>query len=211
MAPDDHSGFAWAVTALLGMPIFFTLSGFVIAYSYGHWDWWERPVFNLVRLFLYRFARLYPAFLVFAIIVVIRWPEARILSNLDAHAYLLPNLLLLHTWVPLKFEGVPAAHGQFHVSWSLRTECALYLCFALGAILAAALPNWRFKKFSLAVAFFVTVGLLSQLAVEFRGFLAVGNWTDQEWRGWFFFNSPYMVSLQFGIGVVAYHTNRRNL
>ena len=50
----------------------------------------------------------------------------------------------------------------------------------------------------------MTVGLLSQLAVEFRGFLAVGNWTDQEWRGWFFFNSPYMVSLQFGIGVVAY-------
>jgi hypothetical protein len=44
------------------MAIFFTLSGYVIALSYSDWDWRECPAFNLIRLFFYRFARLYPAF-----------------------------------------------------------------------------------------------------------------------------------------------------
>jgi peptidoglycan/LPS O-acetylase OafA/YrhL len=43
----------------IGMSIFFTLSGYVIALSYAHWNWRERPGFNLVRFFFYRFARLY--------------------------------------------------------------------------------------------------------------------------------------------------------
>ncbi len=66
---------SWMETAAIGMAIFFTLSGYVIALSYGHWDWRERPGFNLTRLFFYRFARLYPAFLVFAILVILRWPD----------------------------------------------------------------------------------------------------------------------------------------
>lgn len=48
----------WAGAADIGMAIFFTLSGYVIALSYSHWDWRERPAFNLIRLFFYRFARL---------------------------------------------------------------------------------------------------------------------------------------------------------
>ena len=52
----------WTRTSDIGMAIFFTLSGYVIALSYSHWDWRGRPAFNLVRLFFYRFARLYPAF-----------------------------------------------------------------------------------------------------------------------------------------------------
>jgi peptidoglycan/LPS O-acetylase OafA/YrhL len=52
----------WTNFSDIGMPIFFPLSGFVIALSYSHWDWRDRPLHNLVRLFFYRFARLYPAF-----------------------------------------------------------------------------------------------------------------------------------------------------
>jgi peptidoglycan/LPS O-acetylase OafA/YrhL len=57
------------------MSIFFTLSGYVIALSYAHWNWRERPGFNLVRFFFYRFARLYPAFFVFAILIIVRSPS----------------------------------------------------------------------------------------------------------------------------------------
>ena len=42
----------WTATSDIGMAIFFTLSGFVIALSYSHWNWRDRPIFNLVRLFL---------------------------------------------------------------------------------------------------------------------------------------------------------------
>src|SRR4029077_6696118 len=55
----------WTATPGMGMAIFFTLSGYVIALSYSDWNWRERPAFNLVRLFFYRFARLYPAYFVF--------------------------------------------------------------------------------------------------------------------------------------------------
>jgi peptidoglycan/LPS O-acetylase OafA/YrhL len=73
---------AWANAAPgIGMSIFFTLSGYVIALSYSHWDWRQRPGFNLVRLFFYRFARLYPAFFVFAVLIVMRTPALRDLSD----------------------------------------------------------------------------------------------------------------------------------
>src|SRR6266851_7585596 len=65
----------WTGTAGIGMAIFFTLSGYVIALNYSAWDWGQRPAFNLTRLFFYRFARLYPAFFVFVILVVLRQPQ----------------------------------------------------------------------------------------------------------------------------------------
>ena len=69
----------WAgATPGIGMSIFFTLSGYVIALSYSHWTMRARPAFNLVRFFAYRFARLYPAFFVFAVVVVLRTPRCRI-------------------------------------------------------------------------------------------------------------------------------------
>ena len=71
----------WTATSDIGMAIFFTLSGFVIALSYSHWNWRDRPIFNLVRLFFYRFARLYPAFFLFAILIVLRTPSLHDVSD----------------------------------------------------------------------------------------------------------------------------------
>lgn len=48
-------------TGSIGMAIFFTLSGYVIALSYSHWDWRSRPGFNLLRFFLYRRSHDQPA------------------------------------------------------------------------------------------------------------------------------------------------------
>ena len=45
---------AWARTSGIGMAIFFTLSGFVIALNYGGWDWRARPVFNLGLVEIHR-------------------------------------------------------------------------------------------------------------------------------------------------------------
>ena len=47
----------WTGTSRIGMAIFWTVSGYVIALSYSHWNWREAPLFNLTRLFFYRFAR----------------------------------------------------------------------------------------------------------------------------------------------------------
>jgi peptidoglycan/LPS O-acetylase OafA/YrhL len=193
----------WTRTSGIGMAIFFTLSGYVIALSYGHWDWRVRPVFNLVRLFFYRFARLYPAYLVFVILVVLRYPA---LQELDQHAfgYLVPHLLLMQSWLPMKFDGELTADGHFHVAWSLSVECALYLAFGIGAILAVALPRWRYKSIWLGIAFFALGTLLVEMVWPARVLLRPDGWSDSDWIKWGFYYSPYAVVLQFGIGVAAY-------
>src|SRR5258708_26190394 len=61
----------WVATSSMCMAIFFTLSGYVITLSYAKWDWRNRPVFNLTRLFFYRLATLYPAFVVFPLLAIL--------------------------------------------------------------------------------------------------------------------------------------------
>jgi peptidoglycan/LPS O-acetylase OafA/YrhL len=196
---------AWAnATPGIGMSIFFTLSGYVIALSYSHWDWRVRPGFNLVRLFFYRFARLYPAFFVFALLIVMRTPTLHALSDPEVQADLAAHLLLWQSWLPVKYGGALVSSDWFHVSWSLSTECALYLLFGLGAVLAAALPLWRRKATILAIAFFATASVLLLAAWELRQNLLPAGWTENEWLLWLFAFSPWAVSVQFAIGVVAY-------
>jgi peptidoglycan/LPS O-acetylase OafA/YrhL len=196
---------AWANAAPgIGMSIFFTLSGYVIALSYSHWDWRSRPGFNLVRLFFYRFARLYPAFFVFALLIVMRTPALHALSDPKVQADVATHLLLWQSWLPVKYGGVLVSGDWFHVSWSLSTECALYLLFGLGAILAAALPPWRHKSAILAVAFFSMTSALLIAAWEPRQDLLPAGWTENEWLQWLLAFSPWGVSIQFAIGVMAY-------
>jgi peptidoglycan/LPS O-acetylase OafA/YrhL len=200
---------AWANAAPgIGMSIFFTLSGYVIALSYSHWDWRLRPGFNLVRLFFYRFARLYPAFFVFAILIVMRTPALHTFSDPQVQADIATHLLLWQSWLPVKYGGVLVSGDWFHVSWSLSTECALYLLFGLGAVLAAALPLWRHKTTILATAFFATAIVLLMAAWKLRQNLLPAGWTDNEWLVWLFAFSPWGVSVQFAIGVMAYRLAR---
>jgi peptidoglycan/LPS O-acetylase OafA/YrhL len=199
----------WTSTSDLGMAIFFTLSGYVIALSYSDWDWRERPAFNLVRLFFYRFARLYPAFFLFAVLAVLRSPTLRDLSDPETQSYLVPHLLFWQAWLPVKYDGELAPFDQFHVAWSLSVECALYLAFGVGAIFCAALPGWRYKPLFLAIVFFVSTTVLVRTAWSERDHIAPAGWSDWDWGRWLFHFSPYAVSLQFAIGVVAFRLSLR--
>jgi peptidoglycan/LPS O-acetylase OafA/YrhL len=198
----------WTRTSGIGMAIFFTLSGYVIAFNYSAWDWGRRPTFNLVRLFFYRFARLYPAFVVFAILVILRWPALQDLLDPKAQSYILPHLLLWQAWWPVKYGGAMASDSYFHVSWSLSVECGLYLAFGLGAILVALLPSWRYKRLALGAVFFVGLWLLLDAAWALRDQLMPAGWQEVDWFRWLFLFSPYGVALQFGIGVVACQISR---
>jgi peptidoglycan/LPS O-acetylase OafA/YrhL len=198
----------WAWSGALpgiGMSIFFTLSGFVIALSYSGWDWRARPGFNLARLFFYRFARLYPAFAVFALLIIFRTPSLRDVSDPAAQAYILPHLLLLQSWLPAKFGGALVSSDAFHVSWSLSAECGLYLLFGLAAVIAAALPAFRHKAVILGVVFVAAAILLPELAWRLRSGLLPAGWSDGDWYLWLFGFSPWGVAFQFTLGVVAWH------
>jgi peptidoglycan/LPS O-acetylase OafA/YrhL len=198
--PPQPDWFRYFSASGIGMSIFFTLSGFVIALSYNHWDWRARPAFNLTRLFFYRFARLYPAFLLFCLLIIVRTPALQDFSDPDVRAYLLPHLLLVQDWLPLKFDGLLATSSRFHVSWSLSVECGLYLLFGLGAVVAMGAR----RPWFVGILFFVITGLLLYGAWAFRSTLKPADLSDLEWGQWLLFFSPYGVSIQFGIGVAAF-------
>jgi peptidoglycan/LPS O-acetylase OafA/YrhL len=198
----------WTNTSSIGMGVFFTLSGYVIALSYSNWDWRARPVFNLVRLFFYRFARLYPAFFVFVVMVLLWRPQLHDLYDPATRNYLLPHLLLWQSWAPVKFGGALASQDYFHVSWSLSVECALYLAFGICAMVVAALPPWRHRALMLGALGFATVWLAVDAAWTSRDVLIPAGWTDTDWMMWLFHYSPCTVALQFGIGVAAYRLSR---
>lgn len=195
----------WTNLSGVAMAIFFTLSGYVIALSYSHWDWRDRPIFNLVRLFFYRFARLYPAFFIFSVLVILRTPSIRDLSDPAVRNYLIPHFMLTYTWsrVPLHDVVILPPEDPFHLAWSLSVECGLYLAFGLGAVIAMALPKWRYKALALGIVFFCSTPILLTLVYSARQQLGP-EWPDGHWLHWLYFYSPYGVALQFGLGVVAY-------
>jgi len=145
---------------------------------------------------------------VFVVLAILRFPALHDLSDPKAQAYILPNLLLWQAWWPIKFDGAMASDNYFHVSWSLSVECGLYLAFGLGAILTAMLPRWRYKRALLWIGFFISVYLLLRAAWSMRQSLMPTGWSEGDWLRWVFLFSPYGVSLQFGIGVVACQLSR---
>ncbi len=201
----------WAGAADIGMAIFFTLSGYVIALSYSHWDWRDRPGSNLTRLFFYRFARLYPAYFVFVLIAILTWPDIQDPLDPAARSYIAPHLLLGQAWLPVKYGGELVSNAHFHVSWSLSVECALYLAFGLGAIVVAVLPAWRYRGLVLGVASFCAVWLMVDAAWLYRQTLMPVGWSDGDWYLWLFHFSPYAVALQFLLGVAAYRVSLLSL
>lgn len=96
-----------------GVTFFFVLSGFII-----HWSF--RPGDAVRRFYRRRVLKIFPTHLVAAALFVV-------VASVPLHRAVvwLPNLLLVHTWVP-KWTTV----GGLNVpSWSLGAEMLFYLCF----------------------------------------------------------------------------------
>jgi peptidoglycan/LPS O-acetylase OafA/YrhL len=111
-------------TGYVAVSIFFTLSGFVLAYNYdlGHtWNSKERTRFAVAR-----FARIYPAYFA-ALVCLVPVAAYRILSGIPLWEYSLSdgllNLLLLQAWFP------HAALTWNYPGWSLSAEAFFYASF----------------------------------------------------------------------------------
>lgn len=198
----------YARVADIGMVIFFVLSGYVIALSYSSWEWGKRPSFCLTRFFFYRFARLYPAFVLFAILVLLRTPSLAVPMDGRKLGILVPHLLLWQSWAPVKYGGHLAVDSPFSVSWSLSTECALYAFFGIGAILAAKVPAIRHKTIALSTFFAATSLIVLSTLWSGRSHFSPDGWSESEWQRWLFYISPYYVVIEFMLGVAAFRLSR---
>lgn len=116
---------------LLGMSLFFVLSGFVINYSYRN-QITSNGSSGVKNFLVARIARLAPLYLLF--IVVNFFINCLFLDPSGYLLYLksLPvNLLAMQSWLYVKLHGAEIVNTQnlANISWSISTEWLLYLLY----------------------------------------------------------------------------------
>ena len=205
-------------TGGFGMTCFFVLSGFVIAYNYLDFGWKQQPLKSTAHFVFLRFSRLYPALLVFiALLVMFRWTSPQYANGFGLWTTV--HLASAQSWLPFKLNGALPDANVFHVSWSISTEFMLYFMFALFMVLLAIMT--RFWGVIGATVLFGLLGvyilwLIDLAATEppFAAFVKVLRaalglpspfepLTEEEWRRWFFYMSPYFRVVDFSLGVAA--------
>jgi peptidoglycan/LPS O-acetylase OafA/YrhL len=139
----EGSGFApfglRSPISVIGMPLFFTLSGFIVHYVYAgsFAKSWRAavPAFAFAR-----FSRLYPLF--FAILLVY------LVGKLGRMFYAHPGIglsfaSLTGTWWYWVVDGESLAGQRYHISWSISTEMFFYVVYALVLYRVVALAGAR--------------------------------------------------------------------
>jgi|GEM_PF-1586625 len=103
-----------------GVSFFFILSGFILFYSYQHFE----SIKDVLLFWSKRIARLWPLHMVTMILTIIVLPSTLIMAGpVPTWIVAIANVTLLHAWVP---------HSQFYLSfnapsWSISTEFFFYL------------------------------------------------------------------------------------
>jgi peptidoglycan/LPS O-acetylase OafA/YrhL len=140
----------------LAVDLFFLLSGFVMAFSYGRLatDGWS--IGGYKTFLARRFARVYPLYFVMtcaiALTILAGWSRALPLQNFGM--VFLANVALVQTWFSIDSINAPA--------WSISTEFAAYLLFPL---LAACTLTAR------RLALILAVPLLCLAAIDLLQFV----------------------------------------
>lgn len=133
------------------VPIFFVLSGYVLAHNYLESIGARADRSKLFRFWSRRLARIYPLHLATLLAVLAMVISARLLGlTISEEGYgwrdFVLNLLLIHTWVP---------HFRLnwnYPSWSISSEWFAYLLFP-----AACLALFRIRRTAILVALVLSV------------------------------------------------------
>jgi peptidoglycan/LPS O-acetylase OafA/YrhL len=197
---DQAPGWLWIFsTGELGMTLFFTLSGFVIAYNYLDLDWRGEARAATARFVYLRLTRLYPALLVFFALMIKQTPQA--LRSFD---WVLIHIAGIETWIPARlFGNLPVNSEPFNVSWSISTELMMYLLFA-AAMIVFVRARWLAVVAGAAyVAAIVAIAVYLQDGNPLPLPTVLEDFDVATWQRWFFYTSPYYRLLEFGLGASA--------
>lgn len=196
------------------MPLFFTLSGFVIHYRYGR-DFVEKKlVTGLAGFFGARFARLAPLYFFFLFVYLYMGGLFTALLRGDEYsAFLLLNFTPSFSWLPIWYHGRLQAEIFYQVSWSISTEIFFYACYPF---FASLLWKIRSVKLLLTVATIFCVAVLTWLwwishssawddwaSTVFPGYVSAPEDFGSSFYRWFVYISPYTRIFEFISGTMA--------
>jgi peptidoglycan/LPS O-acetylase OafA/YrhL len=206
-----HTYAPWLEVTAIGMPLFFTLSGFIIHYVYSEafQAGWGRAAREFA---VARFSRLYPLYFVLLAFLIVRTPEGHALAHVQNFPTLLGYLSMCWTWWPFFINDHPA--GFFYISWSVSTEVFFYFCYAALLYRLAAIRSVRTCLIALVLfcvlayafffALFVTRDIWEPAALaghpEFVGRLVDYN---HSFYRWVLYLSPYCRLPEFIGGVLT--------
>jgi len=148
-------------TGFIGVPLFFMLSGFVLAYNYP--DLSLRSGRNVLRFYVARFARVMPLYY-----VVLLWTVVVRMAEGKDQFHVLPHFFAVQAWSDDLRVGAQTYNGP---GWSICVEVVLYLLFPFVVPVIAWIAD-RYR----------TTGLITVAAMAFTVQLAlVALFT---WTGW---------------------------
>ncbi len=172
----------------LGVPLFFVLSGFVLAYSHAQ-------VTQRGRFYLARFARVYPMYVfAFALMTPFALKVTREAGERLEPGSVPAVLLLVQDWFPsLLFFGNPPA-------WTLSVEAFFYLLFPfLLPLVSGQLRRWRWWIVGLWLLFLIQPILASEQQLA----LALGVSPGSQRKLLYYCGSPPAFLGEFLMGMFA--------
>ena len=198
----------------IGMPLFFTLSGFIIHYVYADafaTGGWRRAAGEFA---VARFSRLYPLYFLLLIWSLLRGPMGPPLVTTDGVPVLLAYFLCAWTWWPFMVEGHLLTTWYYHISWSVSSEIFFYVFYALIIYRLSRITNFR-KCLAILVLFcvisYLTLYLIfytrdwwePALLQHFPQFKARNDDFAESLYRWILYISPYPRLFEFTGGVLT--------
>ena len=208
-----HTVNPWLQVSGIGMPLFFTLSGFIIHYVYADAFAGQRRRAT-GEFAVARFSRIYPLYFFLLLYSLLRTPMGPPLAHLENLPTLFAFLFASWTWWPFTVDGQLLSDWYFHISWSVSTEIFFYVCYALFLYRIARLRSARtclivlIAFCALTYLFFYLVfltrdGWEALFLAQFPQFVPRTADFNQSFYRWLLYLSPYCRIFEFIGGVLT--------
>jgi peptidoglycan/LPS O-acetylase OafA/YrhL len=202
-----HTDAILGILTLIGMPLFFTLSGFVIHYVYS--EEFSRNWRTAIPEFaLARFSRIYPLYFCLFLFTLISTPLGDYLYHHAGNGLILTYIGFVSTWLPFAADGKLLGNWYYAISWSIPTEMFFYVAYALVLHRISRIKTFRTCLLTL-VAFcilsylwfyilFISRDIWEPLALSWNS-----NWVARtqdfgnSFYRWFLYFSPYSRIFEF--------------
>jgi peptidoglycan/LPS O-acetylase OafA/YrhL len=196
-----------------GMPLFFTLSGFIIHYVYSS-DFAHSWLGTAHDFAVARFSRLYPLFAFLLLYHLLFSSLGKVLS--DSPWILLSYATMTASWWYWHIDGITLIELPYGLSWSVSTEVFFYAVYALVLHRISALRN-LVGSVAVLVAFCVLAYVVVFLIVDSRdgwtplaeatlsNFIPAntGEQFPNSFLRWLIYVSPYLQILAFIAGALT--------